>query len=277
MATERDNNMQWNRRTALIATTVALALGFASLGASAQTKLSIAASPVPHAEILEFVKPKLKAQGIDLDIRVFNDYVQPNLAVNDKELDANFFQHRPYLDAFNKDRKTDVVEVPNSGVHIEPFGVYSSKIKSLKELKSGAQVAIPNDPSNSGRALALLATQGLIKLKDPKSIQATALDVVDNPRKLRFRELEAAQLPRSLPDVDIALINTNYALEAKLNPGKDALVLESGLNSAYANFIAVRKERVNAPEVQKLVAALRSPEAKKFIQDKFKGAVIPAF
>ena len=144
-------------------------------------------------------------------------------------------------------------------------------------MKSGAQVAIPNDPSNSGRALALLATQGLIKLKDPKSIQATALDVVDNPRKLRFRELEAAQLPRSLPDVDIALINTNYALEAKLNPGKDALVLESGLNSAYANFIAVRKERVNAPEVQKLVAALRSPEAKKFIQDKFKGAVIPAF
>ena len=269
--------MQWNRRTALIATTVALALGSASLGASAQTKLSIAASPVPHAEILEFVKPKLKAQGIDLDIRVFSDYVQPNLAVNDKELDANFFQHRPYLDAFNKDRKTDVVEVPNSGVHIKPFGVYSSKIKSLKELKSGAQVAIPNDPSNSGRALALLATQGLIKLKDPKSIQATALDVVDNPRKLRFRELEAAQLPRSLPDVDIALINTNYALEAKLNPGKDALVLESGLNSAYANFIAVRKERVNAPEVQKLVAALRSPEAKKFIQDKFKGAVIPAF
>lgn len=269
--------MQWNRRNALRATTAALALGLASLGANAQTRLSIAASPVPHAEILEFVKPKLKAQGIDLDIRVFNDYVQPNLAVNDRELDANFFQHRPYLDAFNKDRKTDVVEVPNSAVHIEPFGIYSSKIKSLKELKSGALVAIPNDPSNSGRALALLAQQGLIKLKDPKSIQATALDVVDNPRKLRFRELEAAQLPRALPDVDIALINTNYALEAKLNPGKDALALESGVNSAYGNFIAVRKERVNAPEVQKLVAALRSADTKKFILDKYKGAVIPAF
>ena len=253
-------------------------LSFAALsaGALAQT-LTVAASPVPHAEILEFVKPQLKSQGVDLQVRVYTDYVQPNIVVHDKGADANYFQHRPYLTSFNKDRKTDVAEVPNSGVHIEPFGAYSTKIKSLKDLKEGAVVAIPNDPTNSGRALSLLAQQGLIKLKDPTSIQATARDVVDNPRKLRFRELEAAQLPRALPDVDLALINTNYALEAKLNPGKDALALEDALKSVYANFIAARSERVNAPEIQKLVAALRSPETKKFIQDKYKGAVIPAF
>ncbi|WP_225780928.1 MetQ/NlpA family ABC transporter substrate-binding protein [Xenophilus sp. Marseille-Q4582] len=254
----------------------AATLSFAALGASAQT-LTVAASPVPHAEILEFVKPQLKAQGVDLQVRVYTDYVQPNLVVHDKGADANYFQHRPYLTSFNKDRKTAVAEVPNSGVHIEPFGAYSTRIKSLQDLKEGAVVAIPNDPTNSGRALSLLAQQGLIQLKDPKSIQATARDVVDNPRKLRFRELEAAQLPRSLPDVDLALINTNYALEAKLNPGKDALALEDALKSEYANFIPARSERVNAPEIQKLVAALRSPETKKFIQEKYKGAVIPAF
>ncbi|MFT4269348.1 MAG: MetQ/NlpA family ABC transporter substrate-binding protein [Xenophilus sp.] len=254
-------------------------LSFAALSASvsAQTKLTVAASPVPHAEILEFVKPRLKAEGIDLEVRVYTDYVQPNLAVNDKAVDANYFQHRPYLSAFNKDRKTDVVEVPGSGVHIEPFGAYSRKIKSLDQLKQGAVVAIPNDPTNSGRALSLLAQRGLIRLKDPASIQATARDVVDNPRQLRFRELEAAQLPRALPDVDLALINTNYALEAGLRPGKDALALEDALKSVYANFIAVRSERVNAPEIQKLVAALHSPETRKFIEDKYQGAVIPAF
>lgn len=263
-----------------LARTLSLAtLSFAALsaGALAQQTLSVAASPVPHAEILEFVKPQLKAQGVELQVRVFTDYVQPNLVVNDKQVDANYFQHRPYLNSFNKDRKTEVAEVPNSGVHIEPFGAYSQKIKSVAELKEGAVVAIPNDPTNSGRALALLAQQGLVKLKDPNSIQATARDVVSNPRKLRLRELEAAQLPRALPDVELALINTNYALEAKLDPGKDALFLEDGLKSHYANFIATRKENVNAPAIQKLVAALRSPETRKFIQEKYRGAVVPAF
>ena len=247
------------------------------LCAQAQEVLRIAASPVPHAEILEFVKPRLKAQGVDLQVKVYTDYVQPNLVVDERQLDANFFQHRPYLEAFNKDRKTKVIEVPGATVHIEPFGGYSRRIKSVQELKTGAVVAIPNDPSNSGRALSLLAQQGLIKLKDPASIRATARDVVDNPRKLQFRELEAAQLPRALPDVDLALINTNYALEAKLNPAKDALFLESGLNSAYANFIAARANNADSPAIRKLVAALHSPEVKQFIQDKYQGAVSPAF
>jgi D-methionine transport system substrate-binding protein len=255
----------------------ALSVAAWSASAQAQQVLSIAASPVPHAEILEFIKPQLKAQGIDLQVRVYTDYVQPNLVVNDRQIDANYFQHRPYLTSFNKDRKTQVAEVPNSGVHIEPFGAYSLRIKSLADLKEGAVVAIPNDPTNSGRALALLAQKGLVQLKDPNSIQATARDVVANPRRLQFRELEAAQLPRALPDVDLALINTNYALEAKLNPQRDALALEDGLKSSYANFIAVRAERVDAPEIRKLVAALHTPEVKKFIADKYQGAVVPAF
>lgn len=243
----------------------------------AQTVLRVAASPVPHAEILEFVKPKLQAEGIDLQVKVYTDYVQPNLVVDEGQLDANFFQHRPYLSAFNKDRKTQVVEVPNSAVLIEPFGGYSRKITSVAQLKTGAVVAIPNDPSNSGRALALLAQQGLIKLKDPTSIRATARDVVDNPRKLQFRELEAAQLPRALGDVDLALINTNYALEAKLNPLKDALFLEDGLKSAYGNFIAARADNADSPAIRKLVAALHTPEVRQFIQTRYKGTITPAF
>lgn len=264
-----------SRRAFSVMTLAALAgLGAA---AHAQEVLRVAASPVPHAEILEFIRPQLKAQGVDLQVRVFNDYVQPNLAVSDKQLDANFFQNRPYLESFNKDRKTDIVEVPNSDVHIEPFGAYSQKIRKASELREGAVVAIPSDPSNSGRALSLLAREGLIKLKDPSNIKSTARDIVSNPKKLVIRELESAQLPRALPDVDLALINTNYALEAKLDPGKDALFIESGQKSPYANFIASRKDNASSPAVTKLVAALHTPEVRKFIQDKYKGAVIPAF
>lgn len=269
--------MSWSFSRAAVAAMLSVSFAALAPAAHAQQVLSVAASPVPHAEILEFVKPRLKAQGIDLQVRVYTDYVQPNLVVDDRQIDANYFQHRPYLSAFNKDRKTQVAEVPGSGVHIEPFGGYSRKIKSIAELKEGAVVAIPNDPSNSGRALALLAQQGLVQLKDPGSITATARDIVSNPRKLRLRELEAAQLPRALPDVDLALINTNYALEAGLNPQRDALFLEDGLKSAYANFIATRADRVNAPEIRKLVEALHTPEVRRFIADKYQGAVIPAF
>lgn len=260
---------------------LAMALSVAGLGAfttaQAQEALRVGASPVPHAEILEFIRPQLKAQGIDLEVKVFNDYVQPNLAVADKQIDANFFQNRPYLDSFNKDRKTDIVEVANSDVHIEPFGAYSQKINNVSQLREGAVVVIPNDPSNSGRALALLARQGLLKLKDPSNIKSTARDIVSNPKKLVIREIESAQLPRALPDVDLALINTNYALEAKLDPAKDALFIESGQKSPYANFIAARKDNANAPAVKKLVAALHTPQVRRFIEDKYKGAVIPAF
>lgn len=248
----------------------------AALSAQAAEILTIAASPVPHAEILNFVKPRLKAQGIELRVKEFSDYIQPNVAVEDKQLDANFFQHQPYLDSYNQGRKSSIVAVPDGKVHIEPFAAYSRKIRTLSELKDGATVSIPNDPANSGRALLLLAKQGLITLKDPKKLAADTDDIVTNPRKLKIRPLEAPLLPRSLDDVDLALINTNYALEAKLNPTKDALFFEGG-DSPYANFLAARQDRAQDPRIAKLVQALRTPEVRKFIKDKYQGAVIPAF
>ena len=257
-------------------TLTALAIAAAALAAQAQEVLKVAATAVPHAEILNFVKPQLKAQGVDLQVREFSDYVQPNAAVEDKQLDANFFQHQPYLDSYNKDRKSSLVVVPGGKVHIEPFGAYSQKIKNVKDLKDGATVAIPNDPSNGGRALLLLAKQGLIELKDPKSLTPTPLDVVKNPKKLKFKELEAPLLPRALADVDMALINTNYAIEAKLNPTKDALFIE-GADSPYTNIVVARADRAHDPLIQKLIKALHTPEVKKFIQEKYKGAVVPAF
>ncbi len=258
-------------RSALVASAFLVAAN-----AAHAEKVVVGATQVPHAEILEVVKPQLAKEGVELDIKVFSDYVQPNLQLADKQLDANFFQHKPYLDSFNKDRKATLV--PVAPVHVEPFGGYSKKIKNLSELKDGATVAIPNDPSNGGRALVLLQKQGVIKLKDPSNIlaTATAADVVENPKKLKFRELEAAMLPRSLDDVDLALINTNYALEAGLVPTKDALFIE-GSDSPYANILVTRTDNKDAPGIKKLVQALHTPEVKKFIQDKYKGAVVPAF
>ncbi len=216
----------------------------------------------------------LAKEGVDLQVVEFTDYVKPNLSLNDKEIDANFFQHKPYLDKFCKDRNLSLVSVGT--VHIEPMGVYSKKIKDLKELKDGAKVAIPNDPTNGGRALAILEKAGLLKLKEGVGVLATANDIVDNPRNLQITEAEAAMLPRTLDDVDIAVINSNFAMEAKLNPTKDALFIEAK-DSPYANIVAVRKGDENRPEIQKLMKALNSPEVKKFIEDKYKGAIIPAF
>lgn len=245
----------------------------ASVAQAAET-LSVAATPVPHAELLEFVKPALAKEGVNLDIKVFTDYVQPNQQVADGHIDANFFQHKPYLDTFNKEHKTDLVSV--AVVHVEPFGAYSTKIKSLDELKEGALVAIPNDPSNGARALLLLQKAGVLTLKDPSNILATSRDVDQNPKKLKFKELEAATLPRVLADVDIALINTNYALEAGLNPTKDALAIE-GADSPYVNLIAVAAKSKDDPRVAKLIQALHSEDVKKFIADKYKGSIVPAF
>jgi len=256
---------------ALLLAAVSLALGAA--GASAE-KLVVGATQVPHAEILEVVKPALAKQGVDLDIKVFSDYVQPNLQLADKQLDVNFFQHQPYLDTFNKDRKTNLVSV--GPVHVEPFGGYSKHVKNLAEIKDGAAIAIPNDPSNSGRALLLLQKQGLIKLNPAAGITATPLDIVENPRHLKFRELDAAILPRSLDDVALALINTNYALEAGLVPTRDALFIE-GADSPYANIVVARQDNKDAPAVRKLVEALHSEAVRKFIAEKYKGAVVPAF
>ncbi len=249
------------------------AAAFAALSAQADT-LTVAATPVPHAEILEFIKPQLAKEGVDLKIKVFTDYVQPNVQVAEKRLDANFFQHQPYLDEFNKSKGTQLVSV--AGVHIEPFGAYSSKIKKLDELPQGAAVVIPNDATNGGRALLLLDKAGVIKLKDNTSITATPKDIAENPASIKVRELEAATLPRVLTQVDLALINTNYALEAKLNPTKDALAIE-GSDSPYVNILVSRPDNKDSADMQKLAKALHSPEVKQFILEKYKGAVVPAF
>ncbi|MDB6049097.1 MAG: metQ-2 [Pseudomonas sp.] len=245
-----------------------------ALSAHADETLTVGASAVPHAEILEVVKPMLAKDGIDLQIKVFNDYIQPNVQLAEKRLDANFFQHQPYLDEFNKGKGTDLVAVAK--VHIEPLGAYSSTYKKVDELPDGATVALPNDPTNEGRALLLLAKGGLITLKDPSNILSTPKDVSGNPKGLKFRELEAATLPRVLTSIDLALINTNYALAVKLDPTKDALLIE-GSDSPYVNILVARPDNRDSIPMQKLVAALHSPEVKQFILEKYQGAVVPAF
>ena len=236
--------------------------------------LSVAATPVPHAEILEFVKPALAKEGVNLKVKVFTDYIQPNVQVAEKRLDANFFQHQPYLDEFNKAKGTHLVSV--AAVHLEPLGAYSSKYKKLDEIKDGSTVVIPNDATNGGRALLLLDKAGLITLKDKTNILSTPKDITANPKKLKFRELEAATIPRVLTQVDLALINTNYALEAKLNPETDALVIE-GSDSPYVNILVARPDDKDSADMKKLVDALHTPQVKAFINEKYKGAIVPAF
>ena len=238
------------------------------------TVVTVAATPVPHSEILNEIKPLLAKEGIDLKIIEFTDYVKPNLALADKEVDATFHQHLPFLEKFNAEHNTNLVSAGN--VHIEPMGVYSHKIKTLSDLPLKAKVAIPNDPSNGGRALLILQAAGLIKLKDGGTVSSTVQDITDNPKQLQFSELDAAQVPRAIDDVDIAVINTNFALEAGLNPLKDSLFLEAK-DSPYANILAIRAGDESRPEIQKLLKALQSPEVKKFIEDKYKGAILPSF
>ncbi|PYC29389.1 methionine ABC transporter substrate-binding protein [Aquipseudomonas alcaligenes] len=255
-------------------TALAAAAALTSATAQAADSISVAATAVPHAEILEFIKPALAKDGVELKVKVFTDYVQPNVQVAEGRLDANFFQHQPYLDEFNASRGTQLVSI--AGVHVEPFGAYSSKIKTLAELPEGAQVVIPNDATNGGRALLLLQKAGVIKLKDGAGITATVKDIAENPKAIKVRELEAATLPRVLAQVDLALINTNYALEAGLNPTKDALVIE-GADSPYVNILVTTAEQKDNAALQKLAKALHTPEVKKFIADKYQGAVVPAF
>lgn len=239
-----------------------------------EVTLKIGASSVPHAEILNSLKDKMKAQGVKLEVIEFNDYVQPNVQVFEKQLDANFFQHQPYLDQYNLDKKQNLVKVV--GVHIEPFGAYSQKVKSAAELKDGASVAIPNDPSNAGRALALMEKNGLIKLKDGVGIKGTVKDIIENKKKLQIKELDPAMLPRTIGEFDLALINTNYALQANLNPTKDALFIEDK-NSPYVNIVVSRPDNKDSEAMQKLAKELNSADTKKFIEDKYKGAIVPAF
>jgi len=262
------------KKSLLLSLFAAVALAACGKSGEPSQKLIVAATAVPHAEILEVVKPMLKEQGVDLDVRVFNDYVQPNDQLVQKQVDVNYFQTEPYLDAYNRDRKSGLVTV--AGVHIEPFGAYSRKVKSLDELREGADVVIPNDPSNNSRALILLHNAGVIQLQDPKNALATQRDIIANPKNLKFRELDSAMLPRVLDQVDLALINTNYALDAGLNPTQDALAIESK-DSPYVNFLVARPDNTDDPRVQKLAKALTSPQVKEFIAQKYKGAVLPAF
>lgn len=240
--------------------------------------INVGASPAPHAEILEVAKEVLKEEGYDLKITEFVDYVQPNLALDSGELDANYFQHKPYLDNFNAERGTALVSA--AAIHYEPYGIYAGKTKSLDELKDGAQVAVPADASNEARALLLLEAQGLIKLKDSTNINATKNDIVENPKNLNIIEIEAAQLPRSLQDVDIAVINGNYAIEAGLSVNKDALAKEDAESVAattYGNIVAVKEGKENDPAIQALVKALQSDKVKTYIEETYDGGVLPLF
>jgi D-methionine transport system substrate-binding protein len=236
--------------------------------------LSVAATAIPHAEILEHIKPMLAKQGIVLKVVVLNDFVQPNIQVAEGRVDVNYFQTKPYLDEFNANRSPQLVTI--AGVHVEPLGGYSRKWKTVGEIPSGATVAIPNEGSNGGRALALLAKAGLITLRPAAGALATPRDILANPRNLQIKELEAATLPRVLDQVDLALINTNYALVAGLNPVRDALVIEDK-NSPYVNYVVGLESAKADPRMAKLVAALRSDDVKAFIAKNYAGAVIPAF
>lgn len=246
----------------------ALALGVAS--AAAET-IRVGVTAGPHAEILDVVRLVAADRGLDIKVVEFTDYVVPNQALAQKELEANSFQHEPYLK--NQLSKTNWKIVKVATTIASPQGVYSAKYKKLADLPQGAQVAIANDPSNGARGLLILAEQGLIKLKDGKTVTATVADIVDNPKKLRFVELDAAQLPRSLQDVDLVSINNNYAVQAGLNPAKDAIARES-LEGPWVNILAVREEDKDKPWVKKLIEAYQSPAVKAFLEKRFAGTYI---
>ncbi len=267
---------------------VALALSLAACGPSlsatgtgaaaavgADAVIKVGANPVPHGEILDFVKQNLApAAGLKLEVVEFTDYVQPNVQLQEGQLTANFFQHKPYLDDFNASKGTDLTFV--APVHLEPLGLYSKKITNVTALAAGATVALPNDATNLGRSLKLLADNGVLKLKDGAGTAATERDVVDNPRKLQFKPLEAAQLPRSLEDVDAAVINGNYAIEAGLKPATQALVLEKTEGNPYVNGLVVPAGHEKDPNIVTLGKLLQDQKVKDFIKQKYEGSVIPA-
>lgn len=274
---------------ALALTGAVLVGAFAGCGAKKDSgdkketkKIVIGASPSPHADILKVakkeLKKELKKEGYELEIKEYSDYVQPNTALESGDLDANYFQHKPYLDDFNKQKKTHLVSAGT--IHYEPFGIFPGKTKTLKALKNGATVAVPNDTTNEARALLLLQDQGLIKLKDGAGLTATKKDIVENKKDLAIKEIEAAQIPRSLKDVDIAVVNGNYALEAGLKVNKDALATEDADSigaKTYGNVVAVKKGNEKTDATKALIKALKSDTVKKYINDKYDGAVVPLF
>ena len=244
-------------------------------GETAETvTLTVAASPTPHAVILEACIPLMEEKGYELVVNQYDDYVVPNTAVEDGDEDANYFQHVPCLEDFNATNDAHLVNV--AAVHIEPMGIYAGKTASLEELGDGAVVAVPNDATNEGRALLLLEAQGLITLDDSSNLTATPINIVDNPKNLQFEEIEAKTLPSSLPDLDLAVINSNYALGAGLNPTTDALAIESA-DSPYVNVLVVKEGNEDNAAVQALVEVLHSDTIRDFINEEFDGAVVPAF
>lgn len=262
---------------------LALATGFSGCGANKGENtvgkvVKIGASVTPHAEILNVAKEILKEEGIDLQIKEFNDYVQPNTAVENGDLDANYFQHVQYLGDFNEENKTHLVNVAE--IHYEPFGLYPGKTKTIDDLQDGAAIAIPNDGTNEARALLLLQAQGLIKLKDGTGFTATKIDIAENKLNLDIQEIDAAQLARSLDDVDMAVINGNYAIQAGLNVNDDAVAVEDKESEAaktYANVLVVKEGNETNENIKALEKALKSDKVKEFIEEKYDGSVIPLF
>ncbi|MDU3125709.1 MAG: MetQ/NlpA family ABC transporter substrate-binding protein [Finegoldia magna] len=237
-------------------------------------KVVIGVSPAPHKEIAEKAKEILEKDGIELEIKEFDDYVTPNTSLEEKDIDLNFFQHIPYLENFNKERGTKIVSL--GGVHIEPLGVYSKTYKSLDELKDGDEVIIPNDATNGARALKLLEENNVIKLKSDAGLEATEKDIAENPKNLKFTPVEAPTIPRAYEDAAIAVINSNYALEANLSPKKDAIATEKAAGNPFANVIAAREADKDNETYKKVLEAFQSDEVKKYIEEKFEGEIIPA-
>lgn len=269
----------------LLAVTALVSFGLAACtNAGAASKaddktITVAASPTPHAEILnKAVKSIVEKDGYKLVVKEFTDYVQPNTATEDGEVDANYYQHKPYLDNFNKEKGTHLVSV--EGVHFEPFGLYPGKTASLSDLKDGATVAVPNDATNEARALLLLQSAGLIELKDPQDINATPKDITSNPKNLQFKELEAAVVPTVIKDVDIAALNGNYAIQAGFDPTKDTLATEKAGDLAaktYENILVVKDGNQNSAKTKELAKALKSDAVRDYINATYKGAVVPVF
>lgn len=266
---------------ALIASSVLAACGnsgSASSSASETKTLTVAASPSPHAEILNsFAAPKLKDQNIDLEVKEYTDYIIPNQVTSSGEVDANYFQHINYLNNYNKENGTDLVGV--AAIHYEPFGIYAGKSSDLKNIADGAQIAVPNDPTNEGRAFLLLQQEGLVTLKDPENLEATPVDVAENPHNLNFVEVEAAAVPRQLQDVDFAVINGNYAIEAGLHVS-DAVAVEAADGTAveqYANYIVTTPDKQDDDRIKALVSVLTSDDFKTYLKDTYDEDVLPAF
>lgn len=246
--------------------------------AGASKTITVAATPAPHADILAVAKEVLAAEGITLDIKEFNDYIQPNMATESGEVMANYFQHVAYLESFNADNKTRLVNV--GAIHYEPYGLYTGKTKTVADLPNGAKIAVSNDPSNEARALMLLEAQGIFKLADGVGLKATKLDIVENPKNIEIVEMEAAQLPSALSSVDMAVINGNYAIGAGLSVKKDAIAVEDATSEAaklYANILVVKEGNENNELVEALVKALKSDKVRDYINETYDGAVVPLF